>query len=665
MTNTLQRQIDSKLEGPSDSSYIAWLVDEATPLNAAIEHALLDKFDETKTQASEQLPQELVLKIYEKLDESLQNTEAQEQARSLQTSCVLVGATMFDLACSFCKSEPERLQTLLDKLCEHAPWMETEIEASADLLIEQLEHFQDKYAEHVKTEEGDFDDEFVGKISDDIEWYQSMSWSWLCLIEFCPLSVSALLQDSRFILELAKTSDVATKLLLKLGNDSHSAAPDKILACKELIKKLKWQWIGLAYEVLKPLFKSTTSGSSTDNAIGQQTNISVLLDILEALETSDTSLTPFENAPFLLDLEFRFGLRQMITIATAMTGQLDSAQLEYVTMSIEQLMSMTKPLYRDGLESLSKRVQDAEEPLSDVDAITDALAAVSLDKKNEAAAIAQVQEMIPNLGKGFVRACLSHYNNNAEAVVNALLEDNLPPSLAEIDRANEDWTAPGTGGLATAASKVLESRRNVFDKDEFDIFHHNTLDWSRVRKGKSQNNGDVGKPDDEMLARVMELARRIAEEDEYDDTYDETAQDAGVVDTPDAMENAAADPIRPWEGDLVRQYESDPSVLERGKDARKSAARQALRAKTGLSDEQIEGWYIMFQRNPNRQRVLDNHNWNGEQTPVERPSSSASKQSADGGGKPAKANHNQKEKNKAKVGNHDRKKQHSRKMQNA
>ncbi|KAJ2082735.1 hypothetical protein H4R24_001331 [Coemansia sp. RSA 988] len=665
MTNTLQRQIDSALEGPSDSSYIAWLVDEATPLNAAIEHALLEKFDETKPQTSEHLPQELVLKIYEKLDASLQNAEVQEHAQSLQTSCVLVGATLFDLACSFFKSEPERLQELLDNLCEHAPWLATEIEASADLLIEQLEQFQDKYAEHVKSEEGDFNDDFVGKISDDVEWYQSMSWSWLCLIEFCPLSVSALLHDSRFILELAKTSDVATKLLLKLGSDSHSAAPDKIVACKELIKKLKWQWIGLAYEVLKPLFKSTTSASSTDNAIGQQTNISVLLDILEALETTDTSLTPFDNAPFLVDLEFRFGLRQMITIATAMTGQLDSAQLEYVTMSIDQLVSMTKPLYRNGLDSLSKRVQDAEAPLSDVDTIANALAAVSLDKTRDAAAIVQVQEMIPNLGKGFVRACLSHYNNNAEAVVNALLEDDLPPSLAEIDRANEDWTAPNNGDSENAASKVLDSRRNVFDKDEFDIFHHNTLDWSRVSKGKSQNNDNIGKPDDDMLSRVMELARRIAEEDEYDDTYDVVAQDAGIVDTSDAMENATADPIRPWVGDLVRQYESDPSVLERGKDARKSAARQALRVKTGLSDEQIEGWYIMLQRNPNRQRVLDSHGGKGEQTSIERPTSSASKQSVDGGGNPSKSNHSNKEKNKSKIGNHDRKKQHSRKMQNA
>ncbi|KAJ2614292.1 hypothetical protein H4S08_001770 [Coemansia sp. RSA 1365] len=524
--------------------------------------------------------------------------------------------------------------------------------------------FQDKYAEHVESEEGDFNSDFIGKISDDVEWYQSMSWSWLCLIEFCPLSVSALLQDSRFILELAKTSDVATKLLLKLGNDSHSAEPDKIVTCKELIKKLKWQWIGLAYEVLKPLFKSTTSGLSTDNSIGQQTNISVLLDILEALETTDTSLTPFENAPFLLDLEFRFGLRQMITIATAMTGQLDSAQLDYVTMSIEQLMSMTKPPYRDGLDSLSKRVQDAEEPLPDVDDVAKALAAVSLDRVSDIAAIAQVQEMIPNLGKGFVRACLSHYNNNTEAVVNALLEDNLPPSLAEIDRTTEDWTAPDNSHSTKTTSKVLESRRNVFDKDEFDIFHHNTLDWSRVSKGKSQNEANIGKPDDDMLSRVMELARRIAEEDEYDDTYDETAQDAAVADTPDAIENVTADPIRPWEGDLVRQYESDPSVLERGKDARKSAARQALRAKTSLSDEQIEGWYIMFQRNPNRQRVLDTHGWNGGQTPIERPASSASKRSVDASGNP-KANHSQKEKNKAKVGNHDRKKQHSRKMQNA
>ncbi|KAJ2841642.1 hypothetical protein IWW36_006191 [Coemansia brasiliensis] len=157
-----------------------------------------------------------------------------------------------------------------------------------------------------------------------------------------------------------------------------------------------------------------------------------------------------------------------------------------------------------------------------------------------------------------------------------------------------------------------------------------------------------------MKSRIMEMAQRIAEEDEYDDTYDDIAP--GAAADPD-------DPIAPWEELLVNQYISDQSVFERNKDARKSAARQALRDTTGLSDEQLEGWFIMLQRNPHRQRVLHKYESQNKQALLERPDSAASSDSKQDGN--TNKDFKYKEKNKSKVANHDRKRQHSRKMQNA
>ncbi|KAJ1739062.1 hypothetical protein LPJ68_005005 [Coemansia sp. RSA 1086] len=639
---SLKEQITAALEKPNDSSFISWLIDDAKTLTAAIEYALLGKFDESKAENPELLSQELVLQIYEKLDECLKDSQTHEMAQGLQTEYILVGATMFDLACTFCKSNPDRVEALLDGLCEHAPWMASEIEASSDLMIEQLEHFQGKYADHTVTEEGTFDGEFVSRLRDDVDWYQSLTWSWLCLTEFCPLAVSALVQDTRFITELARTSDIATKLLLKLASGTHTAADDKIEECREMIKKLKWQWIALAYDVLKSLFDAATTGVPSDPAEAQNTNLSVLVELIETIETADTELTPFQNAPFLLDLETRFGFKQMFAIAAAMNGQLDAAHLDYVTMSIDQLLDMTKPLYSGGIDALLTRASQAENAAASVDDVADQLAAVSLEPSDDSAAVAQVKEMIPGLGDGFIRACLAHYNGDAQAVVNALLEDALPESLAEMDRAAAEWALEDSGALGT--------RRNVFDKDEFDIFHRNTLDWSRVNKGKAQKP-DGDEPSDQMKSRIMEMAQRIAEEDEYDDTYDDAAP--GIAADPD-------DPIAPWEDLLVNQYTSDQSVFERNKDARKSTARQTLRDKTGLSDEQLEGWFIMLQRNPRRQKMLQEHGGQNKQTPLERPDSAASSDSKQGGTK----DYRHKEKNKSKIANHDRKKQHARKMQN-
>ena len=42
--------------------------------------------------------------------------------------------------------------------------------------------------------------------------------------------------------------------------------------------------------------------------------------------------------------------------------------------------------------------------------------------------------MLPDLGEGFVEACLAFHKFSVETVVNKVLEDDLPPQLAEMDR---------------------------------------------------------------------------------------------------------------------------------------------------------------------------------------------------------------------------------------
>ena len=49
--------------------------------------------------------------------------------------------------------------------------------------------------------------------------------------------------------------------------------------------------------------------------------------------------------------------------------------------------------------------------------------------------IAQIRDLFPELGEGFLAQCLAYFDSNTERVINALLEDNLPPHLANLDRA--------------------------------------------------------------------------------------------------------------------------------------------------------------------------------------------------------------------------------------
>ncbi|XP_065340029.1 activating signal cointegrator 1 complex subunit 2 [Cloeon dipterum] len=141
--------------------------------------------------------------------------------------------------------------------------------------------------------------------------------------------------------------------------------------------------------------------------------------------------------------------------------------------------------------------------------------------------ISNIQEMLPELGAGFLKKCLKHYNLDKEAVVNAVLEESLPSGLKELDR-----TQPLLSSEIEAGSSVpvLPLRLNVFDNDEFDIMSRNHIDTSRIHQGKRKSkhkNLSQLLDDKSELAEVKDFYKKfgtvadVVYDDEYDDTYDE------------------------------------------------------------------------------------------------------------------------------------------------
>lgn len=50
--------------------------------------------------------------------------------------------------------------------------------------------------------------------------------------------------------------------------------------------------------------------------------------------------------------------------------------------------------------------------------------------------VCQVKELLPELGEGFVTDCLQYYNLDPDKVVNAIMEDNLPEILSNMDQSS-------------------------------------------------------------------------------------------------------------------------------------------------------------------------------------------------------------------------------------
>ncbi|XP_054630616.1 activating signal cointegrator 1 complex subunit 2 isoform X2 [Dunckerocampus dactyliophorus] len=146
-----------------------------------------------------------------------------------------------------------------------------------------------------------------------------------------------------------------------------------------------------------------------------------------------------------------------------------------------------------------------------------------------------IRDLLPELGEGFLLACLREYDYNSELVINNILEDRLAPGLDKLDRA---MPRPVKEQLPC----VLSSRSNVFDDDEFDVFRRDWVDMSRVQKGR-RKEGDAHELVDDKQHVTEQRARyhayqTVVEEvvvqpgevaaagdyslDDYDDEYDDT-----------------------------------------------------------------------------------------------------------------------------------------------
>ncbi|XP_027888752.1 activating signal cointegrator 1 complex subunit 2 isoform X2 [Xiphophorus couchianus] len=127
-----------------------------------------------------------------------------------------------------------------------------------------------------------------------------------------------------------------------------------------------------------------------------------------------------------------------------------------------------------------------------------------------------IRDLLPDLGEGFLLACLQEYGYNSELVINNILEDRLAPSLDKLDR-----TMPRP--VKEDLPDVLNNRSNVFDDDEFDVFRRDQVDMSRVWKGRRK-----GESAREMLNDKQHIAEQRARYQTYETVVDEVAVEPGA-----------------------------------------------------------------------------------------------------------------------------------------
>nr|XP_011748959.1 activating signal cointegrator 1 complex subunit 2 isoform X1 [Macaca nemestrina] len=270
---------------------------------------------------------------------------------------------------------------------------------------------------------------------------------------------------------------------------------------------------------------------------------------------------------FLRDYDALFPVAEDISLLQQASSVLDETRTAYILQAVESAWegvdrrkatdakdpSVTEE--PNGVTVMAEAVSQAsshpenseeEECMGAAAAVGPAVSGVELDSL-----ISQVKDLLPDLGEGFILACLEYYHYDPEQVINNILEERLAPTLSQLDRNLDREMKPDP-------TPLLTSRHNVFQNDEFDVFSRDSVDLSRVHKGKStgkeENTRSLLNDKRAVAAQrqryeqysvvVEEVPLQPGEslpyhsvyyEDEYDDTYDGNQVGANDADSDDEL----------------------------------------------------------------------------------------------------------------------------------
>ncbi|EST05913.2 hypothetical protein PSEUBRA_004960 [Kalmanozyma brasiliensis GHG001] len=250
--------------------------------------------------------------------------------------------------------------------------------------------------------------------------------------------------------------------------------------------------------------------------------------------------------------------------------------------------------------------------------------------------LASVDSILPHYGMDRLRVILSRPSfagQNAELVIQRLLEGDegeSDPSSSTI--AQPHAAAPPTPAApsqqpapialpspaphsSSAAPSLVKSRANLFGDFAFDP--------STIVQPKLARSGKVDELAPELKAAIIARAeaadeeeageewnpfapaRTVGVEDELDLDNDGRERTAPRRTTDDDEEDDEEEEARMRERVLLRHYvQHGSSAFSADASTRRSDGRQRLKQEAGMSDDLIESWAVMLDRNPRKDRLL-------------------------------------------------------------
>ncbi|KAM4746080.1 activating signal cointegrator 1 complex subunit 2 isoform 1-T2 [Anableps anableps] len=316
-----------------------------------------------------------------------------------------------------------------------------------------------------------------------------------------------------------------------------AAVPD----LEKAIRKRNFDDKSLQEDLWKRLSHSCRKMVETTHLLLHHTCLQPILEGRENMQTFAEELLQYFTSflpekRFLVDYDEQFPIADDISLLQQALPVTDETRTCYLLQGVESSWDSTgrrRPAGRiqnEGASSFSAN-QGAAAASSDgfgpQERLRGAEAELDAPQKGDNGAVCPVsgpelesllsciRDLLPDLGEGFLLACLQEYDYNSELVINNILEDRLAPNLEKLDR-----TMPRP--VKEELPAILNNRSNVFDDDEFDIFRRDRVDMSRVWKGRRK--GETAR---EMLNDKQHIAQQRARYQTYETVVDEVVVEPG------------------------------------------------------------------------------------------------------------------------------------------
>lgn len=283
-----------------------------------------------------------------------------------------------------------------------------------------------------------------------------------------------------------------------------------------------------------------------------QSNLSTMGET-EIKEEVDKYLNLLSNA--ISEREFITDYNQFYPITTDLNmisnylcPEIDTIQCKYILQSLdavgkqsddEQPTVISNNINEAGPSGVSREVKTSAKAASKNE---------NEDKSIETAClISAVKEILCDLDEQFIKVCLDYYNNVKEDVINAALEDTLPPELKKL---RDSWNV---------SQKTFVNQDLARDFETLNV--DDSYNYQPDVRVKTEKIIDVPK---DYITRNYSLVADVYD-DEYDDTYDDRDIHTNENDSLEADSRPFTTPRVFWKKQRAEAAEESESEDEEAK----------------------------------------------------------------------------------------------------